>query len=465
MKKFRIEHDTIGEIKVPTEKYWGAETERSLQNFHIGNEKMPKTLIYALARQKKAAALSNQSIGKLESKTANAIIAAVNKILSGNFDDNFLLSVWQSGSGTQTNMNMNEVISNIAIKLLNGEVGNKKLVHPNDHVNMSQSSNDTFPTAMHIAAFSEINNALIPSLYLFKSTIETKIEEFKGILKIGRTHLQDATPITLAQEFSGYLTQINHNITRIKQSLPNLQKLAQGGTAVGTGINCSQSFINNFIKYINQITGLDFSTAENKFESIASCDVIVEVSSALNTLAVSLMKIANDIRLLASGPKCGIGEIILPANEAGSSIMPGKLNPTQCEAMTMISAQVMGNHVTITIAASNGHFELNAFRPVIIYNLLQSIQLLSDVLISFTNKCLIDMKPNYSRISELLNKSLMLVTGLSPYIGYDNAAKIARNAYKKNISLKESGTSLGLVSEKNFDRWINLEKMVKLNDS
>ena len=465
MENFRIEHDTIGGVKISTKKYWGAQTERSLKNFRIGSERMPKTLIYALAKQKKAAALSNFIIGNLENKIANAIITAVDKILSGYFDDNFLLSIWQSGSGTQTNMNMNEVISNIAIRLLNGKIGSKKPVHPNDHVNMSQSSNDTFPTAMHIATVTEINNALIPALHIFKTAIEKKIEEFKKVLKIGRTHLQDATPITLAQEFSGYLTQINHNIIRIKKSLPNLQKLAQGGTAVGTGINCSQSFINNFIKNINEITGFHFSTAENKFESIASCDVMVEISGALNTLAVSLMKIANDIRLLASGPKCGFGEIILPANEPGSSIMPGKLNPTQCEAMTMISAQVIGNHTTITIAASNGHFELNAFRPVIIYNLLQSIQLLSDVIISFTHKCFIDIKPNHDRINELLNKSLMLVTGLSPHIGYDNAAKIAKNAYDKNISLKESGVLLGLVSEKNFDKWVNINTMVTLSNS
>ncbi len=464
MRKFRIESDTVGNIKIPVEKYWGAQAERSLENFKIGNEIMPKALIYALAKQKKAAALSNQKIGKLSAKITNAIVDAVDQVLSGHFDDNFPLSVWQTGSGTQTNMNMNEVLSNLAIKVLGGKIGSKNPVHPNDHVNMSQSSNDTFPTAMHIASVTEINDNLIPALNFCKTVMQKKIEEFQGIVKIGRTHLQDATPITLSQEFSGYLTQINHNIERIKKNLLYLRRLAQGGTAVGTGINCSKSFIDNFIKYINRITGFKFYTSENKFESLASCDAIVEASGSLNTLAVSLMKIANDIRFLASGPRCGLGEIILPIKEPGSSIMPGKVNPTQCEAMTMVATQIIGNHVAITVAGSNGHFELNVFRPVVIYNFLQSIQLLSDVLISFTNKCLIGIEPNHEKIGALLHESLMLVTALNPYIGYDNAAKIAKNAYKKNITLKESGVSLGLVTAEDFDKWVSPEAMVKLKD-
>jgi fumarate hydratase class II len=462
MKKFRIEHDTMGAIKVPSDKYWGAQAERSLENFKIGHEKMPKALIYALAKQKKAAALSNQELGVLEPYIAKAIFSAVDRVLSGKLDDNFPLSVWQTGSGTQTNMNMNEVLSNLAIEELNGIVGSKKPVHPNDHVNMSQSSNDTFPTAMHIAAVTEINDRLLPALRNIKNVLQVKIEEFEGIIKIGRTHLQDATPITLSQEFSGYLAQINSNIVRVEKSLPNLLQLAQGGTAVGTGINCSERFINCFIRHINEITGFKFVTAENKFEALASCDALVEASGALNTLAASLMKIANDIRFLASGPRCGLGELVLPANEPGSSIMPGKVNPTQCEAITMVAAQVMGNHTTITIAGSNGHFELNVFRPVIIYNFLQSIQLLSDSLISFTSNCLLQTEANREKIDKSLHESLMLVTALNPHIGYDNAAKIAKNAYEKNITLKKSGVSLGLISEEDFDKWVKPKEMVKL---
>ena len=462
MQKFRIEHDTMGAIKVPSDKYWGAQAERSLENFKIGHEKMPKALIYALVKQKKAAALSNQELGMLEPNIAKAIFSAVDRVLSGKLDDNFPLSVWQTGSGTQTNMNMNEVLSNLAIEELNGQVGSKEPVHPNDHVNMSQSSNDTFPTAMHIAAVTEINDRLLPALRHIRNVLQVKIEEFEGIVKIGRTHLQDATPITLSQVFSGYLAQINSNIVRVEKSLPNLLQLAQGGTAVGTGINCSERFINGFIRYINEITGFKFVTAENKFEALASCDALVEASGALNTLAASLMKIANDIRFLASGPRCGLGELILPANEPGSSIMPGKVNPTQCEAITMVAAQVMGNHTTITIAGSNGHFELNVFRPVIIYNFLQSIQLLSDSLISFTSKCLLRIEANREKIDKSLHESLMLVTALNPHIGYDNAAKIAKNAYEKNITLKKSGVSLGLISEEDFDKWVKPKEMVKL---
>ncbi|RST68519.1 class II fumarate hydratase [Candidatus Aquarickettsia rohweri] len=464
MVNFRNESDTMGNMKIPADKYWGAQAERSLENFKIGIEKMPKALIYALAKQKKAAALSNEIIGKLDFKISKAISNAADKVLSGSYDDNFPLSVWQTGSGTQTNMNMNEVLSNLAIEELGGEVGSKKPVHPNDHVNMSQSSNDTFPTAMHIAAVTEIKSNLLPSLSYFKKELNNKVKEFKDIVKIGRTHLQDATPITLSQEFSGYLAQVELNIERINKCLPNLKQLAQGGTAVGTGINCSKAFIDHFIKNINEITGLDFKTSSNKFESLASCDALIEASGALNTLAASLMKIANDIRFLASGPRCGFGELILPANEPGSSIMPGKVNPTQCEAITMVAAQVIGNHTTITVAGSNGHFELNVFRPVVIYNFLQSVQLLSDSVTSFTNKCLIGIKANHEKIDMLLHQSLMLITALNPYIGYDNAAKIAKNAYEKNITLKESGVSLGLISAEDFDKWIKPGEMVKLKD-
>jgi fumarate hydratase, class II len=454
----------MGDMKIPSDKYWGAQAERSLENFKIGIEKMPQALIYALAKQKKAAAFSNEAIGKLDSKIAKAISNVADKVLSGDYDDNFPLSVWQTGSGTQTNMNMNEVLSNLAIEELGGVIGSKIPVHPNDHVNMSQSSNDTFPTAMHIAAVTEIEKKLKPSLNHFKGALSNKIKEFEGIVKIGRTHLQDATPIALSQEFSGYLAQIEHNIVRINKCLPDLQELAQGGTAVGTGINCSKGFIDNFIKNINEITGLQFKSSDNKFAALASCDALVEASGALNTLSVSLMKIANDIRFLASGPRCGFGELILPANEPGSSIMPGKVNPTQCEAITMVAAQVMGNHTTITVAGSNGHFELNVFRPVVIYNFLQSVQLLSDSLVSFTDKCLIDIQVNHEKIDKLLHQSLMLVTALNPYIGYDNAAKIAKNAYEKNITLKESGVSLGLISAEDFDKWIKPEEMVRLKD-
>jgi fumarate hydratase class II len=454
----------MGEIKVPTDKYWGAQSERSLENFKIGIEKMPKALLNALAQQKKAAALANHDIGKLDAKIAGAISKAVDRILAGELDIHFPLSVWQTGSGTQTNMNMNEVISNIAIESLGGELGSKNPVHPNDHVNMSQSSNDTFPTAMHISAVVEINQKLLPAMAHLKKVLDIKIQEFDGIIKIGRTHLQDATPITLAQEFSGYATQIAHGIERVKRSLPNLLQLAQGGTAVGTGINCSKAFIDNFIKHINQITGFEFITSENKFESLATCDALVEASGALNTLAVSLMKIANDIRFLASGPRCGLGELRIPENEPGSSIMPGKVNPTQCEAITMVAAQVMGNHTTITFAGSNGHFELNVFRPVIIYNFLQSVELLSDVIISFTDQCVIGIEPNKERINQLLNESLMLVTALNPHIGYDNAAKIAKHAHKNHMTLRESAIELKLVSGESFDQWVDPKSMVQLKD-
>ncbi|MFQ3307668.1 MAG: fumarate hydratase class II [Candidatus Midichloriaceae bacterium] len=464
MQNYRIESDSIGEIKVPNDRYWGAQSERSLENFRIGIEKMPKSLIYALAKQKKAAALSNKQIGKLDEKLADTICESVDLVLNGKLDEHFPLSVWQTGSGTQTNMNMNEVLSNVSIEKLGGVIGSKTPVHPNDHVNMGQSSNDTFPTAMHIAAVTEINNQLIPSLKYFKNALDNKIREFDGIVKIGRTHLQDATPVSLSQEFSAYSAQMELGIKRIEEKLPELSKLAQGGTAVGTGINCSKKFIEHFIININKITEFKFATSENKFESLSTCDALVDASGVLNTLATSLMKIANDIRFLASGPRCGFGELTLPTNEPGSSIMPGKVNPTQCEAATMVAAQVIGNHTAITIGGSNGHFQLNVFRPMIIYNFLQSVQLLSDTFRNFTDKCIVGITANKDKIDEYLHGSLMLVTALNPHIGYDKAAKIAKNAYERNITLKKSANELGILSEEDFDKLIKPEEMVKLKD-
>lgn len=459
-RKYRIETDTFGEINVPADKYWGAQTERSLHNFKIGLEKMPQALVKALAIIKKSAAIVNKNIGKLDSNIADEICQAAQEIVDGKLEGNFPLSVWQTGSGTQTNMNINEVISNRAIELLGGTLGSKKPVHPNDHVNMSQSSNDTFPTAMHIAAVWEINSKLIPALERLNTVLNNKIKEFEGIIKIGRTHLQDATPLTLSQEFSGYAAQIELGIERVKSTLKNLSYLAQGGTAVGTGINCPKGFDVEIAEVISREIGYKFKTASNKFEALASNDAVVEASGALNVLAVSLMKIANDIRLLGSGPRCGLGELSLPENEPGSSIMPGKVNPTQCEALTMVCTQVMGNHVTITIAGSNGHFELNVFKPAMIYNLLQSIRLIADSVNSFTEHCVVDIKANEERINELLNDSLMLVTALNPHIGYDNAAKIAKNAHKKGITLKESAVELKLLTAEQFDEWVRPEKMI-----
>ncbi len=459
-KKFRVESDTFGEIEVPEDHYWGAQTQRSLQNFKIGIEKMPDTLIKAFAIIKKSAALTNQNLANLDAKIGAAIIQAAQEIINGKLAGNFPLAIWQTGSGTQTNMNINEVISNRAIEMLGGVKGSKKPVHPNDHVNMSQSSNDTFPTAMHVAAVCEINESLIPALVYLHKAFAKKRDEFKDIIKIGRTHLQDATPLTLGQEFSGYVTQLEFAKERIKGCLKHLSYLAQGGTAVGTGINCPKGFAEEIAKTIAQETKHHFETAPNKFEALASNDAMVETSGALNVLAVSLMKIANDIRLLGSGPRCGIGELSLPENEPGSSIMPGKVNPTQCEALTMVCTQVMGNHMTITIAGANGHFELNVFKPVIIYNLLQSITLLSDAMRSFADHCVIGIEANRNNINASLNNSLMLVTALNPHIGYDNAAKIAKNAHKKGITLKASALELNLLTSEQFDAWVIPEKML-----
>jgi fumarate hydratase class II len=459
-KNARIESDTFGKIAVPADHYWGAQTQRSFQNFRIGEEKMPQPLIKAMAVIKKSAALVNKKMGKLDGKLADAICKAAQEIIDHKLDGNFPLAVWQTGSGTQTNMNVNEVISNRAIEMLKGTLGSKKPVHPNDHVNMGQSSNDTYPTAMNIAAVCEINAILLPALKKLETALGKKVKSFNKIIKIGRTHLQDATPLSLGQEFSGYQTQINYGIDRVKATLKRLSYLAQGGTAVGTGLNAPKGFATAIAKQISKETGLSFKTAPNKFEALAANDAIVEASGALNVLAVSLMKIANDIRLLGSGPRCGIGELMLPENEPGSSIMPGKVNPTQCEALTMVCAQVMGNHTTITIAGSNGHFELNVFKPVMAYNLLQSIRLLADAMVSFVDHCVNGIQVDTARVKKLLNESLMLVTALNPHIGYDNAAKIAKNAHKKGITLKESALELKLLTAKQFDDWVKPEKML-----
>jgi len=460
----RVETDSFGPIDVPSDKYWGAQTQRSLQNFKIGGETMPKPLIRAFAILKKCAALANTDLGILDAQLSSAIAQAADEVIDGTLDGNFPLVVWQTGSGTQTNMNVNEVISNRAIEILGGEMGSKKPVHPNDHVNMGQSSNDSFPTAMHIAAGEQVHHELIPSLEQLHDALNAKAKEFKDIVKIGRTHLQDATPVTLGQEFSGYAHQIQASIKRVKACLPHIMELAQGGTAVGTGINCKAGFDKLFAKKVAETTGLDFVTAPNKFEALATHDSLVELHGALNTIAVSLMKIANDVRLLGSGPRCGIGEISLPENEPGSSIMPGKVNPTQSEALTMVCAQVMGNHVAVSIGGSNGHFELNVFKPVIIYNVLQSARLLADASRSFTDNCVVGIVANEQRISKLLNESLMLVTALNPHIGYDNAAKIAKKAHHDGTSLLEAGKELGLLDEAKFKDWIKPADMVKPRD-
>jgi fumarate hydratase, class II len=460
-QKMRIETDSFGEIEVPANRYWGAQTSRSLMNFKIGGETMPTPLIRALGIIKRAAAEANQALGVLDGKIAQAIIQAADEVIDGARNDEFPLVVWQTGSGTQTNMNANEVISNRAIEILGGTIGSKKPVHPNDHVNMGQSSNDTFPTAMHISATEQTIHELIPALEYLHAALDKKAKEFSKIVKIGRTHLMDATPLTLGQEFSGYAKQIEFGIQRVKACLPRLYQLAQGGTAVGTGINTKIGFAEKFAQRVADITGLDFVTAENKFEALASHDAMVELSGALNVLAVSLNKIANDIRLLGSGPRCGIGEIILPENEPGSSIMPGKVNPTQCEAMTMVCAQVMGNHTAVTVAGAQGHFELNVFKPVIIFNVLQSLRLLSDACRSLTDNCIVGIEADEKRIEKLMNESLMLVTALNPHIGYDNAAKIAKKAHAEGTSLKQAGVELGLLTEEQFKEWIKPEEMIK----
>ncbi|KAJ3059016.1 fumarase fum1, partial [Quaeritorhiza haematococci] len=451
--KFRVEKDTFGELQVPSEKYWGAQTQRSLMNFNIGgpSERIPEPVIKALGIIKRAAATVNMRMGSMDKKVGDAIVAAADEVISGKLADHFPLVVWQTGSGTQSNMNANEVIANRAIEILGGQLGSKNPVHPNDHVNNGQSSNDTFPTAMHVSAVLEIEDRLIPSLQTLHKALLDKSKQFENIIKIGRTHLQDATPLTLGQEFSGYAQQVANGIERVKDTLPRLYLLAQGGTAVGTGLNTKKGWDVEIASEIAKITGKPFKTAPNKFEGLAAHDAIVEASGALNTIAVSLNKIANDIRLLGSGPRCGLGELQLPENEPGSSIMPGKVNPTQCESMTMLCSQVMGNHMAVTVSGAQGHFELNVFKPVMIKNLLHSIRLVSDGSVSFTNNCVVGIKANEKRISSLLHESLMLVTALNPHIGYDNAAKAAKKAHKEGTSLKEATVGLGLLTPEQFD--------------
>lgn len=460
MNAYRIENDSFGELKVPVDKYYGAQSARSLINFPIGVETMPKPLIRALGIVKQTAAKVNMDFGVLNAPLGKAIMQAAGEVMEGKLDDHFPLSVWQTGSGTQTNMNCNEVISNRAIEILGGTVGSKDPVHPNDHCNLGQSSNDTFPTAMHIAAAEEISHRLLPALIHLRDELYVKSKLFNQLIKIGRTHTQDATPLTLGQEFSGYAAQINNAVRRVEGVLPALLQLAQGGTAVGTGMNSIKGFDVKFAQQVATVTKLPFKTAENKFEALATHDAVVEASGALNTVAVSIMKIANDIRFLASGPRCGIGEINLPENEPGSSIMPGKVNPTQCEALTMIAAQIMGNHTTISVAGSNGHFELNAFKPVMIYNLLQSIRLLADGCQCFTDKCVTGITANEERIAKFRDESLMLVTALNSHIGYDNAAKIAKKAHRDGSTLLEAALALELLTEEQFREWVAPEKMV-----
>lgn len=464
MDQFRTESDSFGEIKVPSNVYYGAQTQRSKENFPIGNEHLQREFIRALGIIKKAAAIVNNELGLLDSKLKDAIVQACDEVIEGKFDDNFPLVVWQTGSGTQTNMNANEVISNRAIEILGGTLGSKKPVHPNDHVNKSQSSNDAIPTAMHISAVEQITHHLIPSLEYLLEGLERKRIEFATIVKIGRTHLQDATPVTLGQEFSGYVTQIKHGIKRVENCLPFLYQLALGGTAVGTGLNTKKPYADKVAKTIAELTSLPFVTGENKFEGLAGHDAIVETSGALKTVAVSLMKIANDLRWMGSGPRSGLGEIILPENEPGSSIMPGKVNPTQAEAVTQVVAQVFGNDITISFAGSQGNFELNVFKPVMIFNLLQSIQLIADVSRSFRDRMVDGVQANKPVIENLLERSLMLVTALTPKIGYDTAAKVAHEAHVSGRTLKEVLLEKGLLTEDEIKELLDPSKMIAPSD-
>jgi len=457
---FRIEKDTMGEMKVPMDKYYGCQTARSLMNFKIGKDKMPVELIRAFGVLKKASALVNADLGLLDPKKAELIAKACDDVIDGKLDDHFPLVVWQTGSGTQSNMNVNEVIANRAIELAGGVMGSKNPIHPNDDVNMSQSSNDTFPTAMHIASATYTLSRLVPAVSRLKDALNAKSVAFENIVKIGRTHLMDATPLTLGQEFSGYTQQLIKSISRLDMVLPDLMELALGGTAVGTGLNTHPQFAVKVAEKISEITGFKFKTAPNKFESLAAHDALVMAHGALKTIAVSLMKIANDIRLLGSGPRCGIGELNLPENEPGSSIMPGKVNPTQSEAMTMVCAQVMGNDVAVNIGGSNGHFELNVFKPLIIFNYMNSARLLADACESFTENCVIGIEANEENCKKNLENSLMLVTALNKHIGYDNAAKIAKNAHAKGLTLRQSAIELGLLTTEQFDQWVRAEDML-----
>lgn len=459
--EFRTEHDTMGEVQVPADKFWGAQTERSRNNFKIGPEgSMPHEIIWAFAILKKAAAFANCDLGVLAAEKRDAIGEVCDEILAGKLDDQFPLVIWQTGSGTQSNMNVNEVISNRSHVNKGGTLGEKAEIHPNDDVNKSQSSNDTFPTAMHIAAYKKVVEHTLPAVEKLKTTLQEKSEEFKTVVKIGRTHLMDATPLTLGQEFSGYVAQLDYAMKAITNTLDHLQELALGGTAVGTGLNTPKGYDVLVAEYISKFTDLPFVTAPNKFEALASHDAMVETHGALKQLAVALYKIAQDIRLLASGPRSGIGEILIPENEPGSSIMPGKVNPTQNEAMTMVAAQVLGNDVAISFGGTQGNFELNVFKPVMAYNFLQSAQLLGDACISFNDHCAVGIEPNFGRIKELLDKSLMLVTALNTHIGYENAAKIAKTAHKNGTTLKEEAVNLGLLTAEQFDEWVKPEDMV-----
>ena len=457
----RSETDSFGPIEVPADRYWGAQTERSRRNFRIGHDRMPMPIIRALGMVKLASAETNRELGLLDQRRARAIVRAAREVIDGEFDDHFPLVVWQTGSGTQTNMNLNEVIANRANELLGGKLGAKQPVHPNDHVNMSQSSNDSFPTAMHIAAAMRITADLIPALSELHRALRKKEKAFAGIVKIGRTHTQDATPLTLGQEFSGYAAQVESGIARLRLAVRDLYPLAQGGTAVGTGLNSKPKFARLFARHVARITKMPFTSAANKFEALASNDAYVFAHGAINSVATGLFKIANDIRLLGSGPRSGLGELILPENEPGSSIMPGKVNPTQCEAMTMVCCQVFGNHTAITVAGSQGHFELNVYKPVLAYCMMHSIELLADVARSFTENCVEGIRADEKRIRDLMERSLMLVTALAPRIGYDNAAKVAKTAHARGTTLKEEAVRLGFVSAAEFDRLVQPEKMTR----
>ncbi|MEX3240555.1 class II fumarate hydratase [Serratia quinivorans] len=460
MAAVRIEKDSMGPIEVPADRLWGAQTQRSLEHFRISSEKMPTALIHALALTKRAAASVNMDLGLLPAERANAIISAADEVLADQHANEFPLSIWQTGSGTQTNMNMNEVLANRASELLGGVRGEERRVHPNDDVNKSQSSNDVFPTAMHVAAVIAVREHLIPELKVLHKTLSDKAEAYRDIVKIGRTHLQDATPLTLGQEISGWAAMLAHNLQHIEASIPHISELALGGTAVGTGLNTHPEYAVRVAKALADLTGQPFVTAPNKFEALATCDALVHGHGALKGLAVSLMKIANDVRWLSSGPRCGIGEISIPENEPGSSIMPGKVNPTQCEAMTMLCAQVLGNDVAVNIGGASGNFELNVFRPMVIHNYLQSIRLLADGMQGFNEHCAVGIEPNRDRISQLLNESLMLVTALNTHIGYDKAAEIAKKAHKEGLTLKASALKLGYLTEEEFDLWVRPEDMV-----
>jgi len=459
--KFRNEFDSLGKIKVPSEKYWGASTQRSNKYFDIGDFLVRPIVIKSIAMIKKAAAIVNSRNGDIDKKTSKVIVKVANEIISGKHLDHFPLKVWQTGSGTQTNMNVNEVISNRAIELLGGKMGSKKPIHPNDHVNKSQSTNDVFPTAMHMAIAIRANGKLLPSLKLLNNELKKKSKEFEKIVKVGRTHLQDATPITLGQEFSGYYSQLSKCIKRIENALEEIYYLAQGGTAVGTGLNTRKGFDKKIVQELKKMTKLPFKTSENKFAALAAHDSIVNFSGTMNTTAVCLMKVANDIRFLGSGPRAGYGELILPENEPGSSIMPGKINPTQCEAVTMVCVKVIGNHNGITMAGSHGHFELNVFKPLIIHNILQSIHIMADSTKSFAKYCVKGLRADKIKIKKLLDNSLMLVTALSPKVGYDNAAKIAKNAHKNGTTLKEESIKSGLITEKEYEKIVDPKKMIK----